>query len=137
MITESPCKEHLNTNYIPTDSEIEDIHSHLVPHEAKLERLNVLLSDLSAQRDRLQDYVDSHKALISYARRLPQDILEIIFLECLPTHRNAVMAPSDPPQLLCHICSAWRSIALSLPIIRTSLHISARFVRGESVMYTP
>ncbi|KAJ7151790.1 hypothetical protein C8R43DRAFT_1004385 [Mycena crocata] len=130
---ESPFKEHLNTNYIPTDSEIEDIHSHLVSHEAELERLNALLSDLSAQRDRLQDYVDSHKALISHARRLPQDILEIIFLECLPTGRNAVMAASDPPQLLCHICSAWRFIALSMPGLWMSLHIPAKFVRGERI----
>jgi hypothetical protein len=37
-------------------------------------------------------YVDTHKALISPARRLPLDIIEEIFVACLPTHRNCVMS---------------------------------------------
>ncbi|KAJ6530266.1 hypothetical protein B0H19DRAFT_904173, partial [Mycena capillaripes] len=119
---ESPFRQHLNTNYAPTDAEIDRIRAHLAPHEAELARLEALIRDLTAQRDRVKDHVDSHRALISHPRRLPQDLIEQIFLACLPTHRNAVMSPAEAPLLLGHICSAWRSVSFSMPRLWASLH---------------
>ncbi|KAF8157425.1 hypothetical protein K438DRAFT_1462216, partial [Mycena galopus ATCC 62051] len=83
----------------------------------KLESLESLTRDLSAQRDQLREYVAAHESLLSPARRLPEDILQHIFLTCLPTHRNAVMSANEAPLLLGHICSGWRSIALSTPML--------------------
>ncbi|KAJ7151799.1 hypothetical protein C8R43DRAFT_950971 [Mycena crocata] len=69
----SPVNQHLNANYVPTDAEIELIRGHLGPHESELARLESQISHLCAQRDQLKIYVDSHKALTSQARRIPQE----------------------------------------------------------------
>ncbi|KAJ6465785.1 hypothetical protein C8R45DRAFT_1022386 [Mycena sanguinolenta] len=41
----------------------------------------------------------------------------------MPTHRNCVMSATEAPILLGHICSEWRTISLSTPILWASLHI--------------
>ncbi|KAJ7892597.1 hypothetical protein B0H13DRAFT_1478966, partial [Mycena leptocephala] len=87
---------------------------------------------VSAQRDHLKDYVDSHEALLSPARQLPHDVVQEIFLTCLPSHRNAVMSPSEAPLLLGPVCYGWRAIVLSTPILWSSLHIHLNFV-----LYSP
>ncbi|KAJ7022722.1 hypothetical protein C8F04DRAFT_1137129 [Mycena alexandri] len=65
----------------------------------------------------------NHKALLSPLRRLPLDIIQEIFLACIPTHRNCVMSASEAPVLLGRICSSWRAIALSTPRLWSRLHI--------------
>jgi hypothetical protein len=105
---ESTFREHLHTNYVPNDAEIECICAHLAPHEAELARLDSLIRELTIQRDRVKAYIEAHRALISHARHLPQDILEEIFLDCLRTHHNAIMSTAEAPLLLSRICSAWR-----------------------------
>ncbi|KAJ7817497.1 hypothetical protein B0H14DRAFT_2237770, partial [Mycena olivaceomarginata] len=112
---ESPFRQCFNTNYVPTDAEIESIRTHLIPHEAELARLESLICEFVVQRDRVKDHIDSHKILISHHRRLPQEVVEEIFLACLPTLHNAVMSVAEWPLLLGHIFSAWRSIAFAMP----------------------
>ncbi|KAF8197826.1 hypothetical protein K438DRAFT_1672658 [Mycena galopus ATCC 62051] len=128
---ESPFRERFNTNYVPSDVEIDLIRAHLAPHEAELVRLESLIRDLTVQRDRVKAHIDSHKALISQPRRLPQDVIEQIFLACLPTRHNAVMSVTEAPLLLGHICSAWRSITFAMPRLWASLHISVDFAFSE------
>ncbi|KAK6996899.1 hypothetical protein R3P38DRAFT_3068324, partial [Favolaschia claudopus] len=123
--------EYIGTNYIPTDTEIAQIGAHLVPYEMELVHLEAQIQALSVQRDRLKSYIDSHKALISQPRRIPQDIVEEIFLDCLPTAHNAVMDAREAPLLLGRICSRWRSIALALPKLWASLHISVGFLTTD------
>ncbi|KAF7376929.1 F-box domain-containing protein [Mycena sanguinolenta] len=99
-VLQSPFREHFNTNYVPTDTEIERIRAHLVPHDAELARLEALIRELTAQRDRVKEYIEPHRALISHPRRLPQDIIEEIFLRYLPTpHHDAIMSAGEPPLL--------------------------------------
>ncbi|KAJ7653131.1 hypothetical protein DFH06DRAFT_1093353 [Mycena polygramma] len=126
---ESPFREYLNTNYVPSDAEILRIRAHLEPHEAELARLELLIHDLTIQRDRVKDYIDSHRPLVSYPRRLPQDVVEQIFLACLPAQHSArVMSLAEAPLLLCRICSAWRKIAIRMPRLWNHLHVSWPFV---------
>ncbi|KAF8176884.1 hypothetical protein K438DRAFT_1846313 [Mycena galopus ATCC 62051] len=127
-VFESPFREHFNTNYVPTDAEIDLIRAHLAPHEAELGRLESLIHDLTVQRDRVKAHMDSHRDLISQSRRLPRDVIEQIFLACLPTQHNAVMSVAEAPLLLGHICSAWRSIVFAMPRLWESLHISVDFI---------
>lgn len=124
---ESPFREHFNTNYVPTDAEIERIRAHLIPHENELARLESLIDDLIIQRNQIRDYIEPHRALISHPRRLPQDVVEQIFLACLPTH-NAIMSAAEPPLLLGRLCSAWRCIAFGMPRLWASLHIPVVFL---------
>ncbi|KAJ7824645.1 hypothetical protein B0H13DRAFT_1658417 [Mycena leptocephala] len=122
-----------NTNYVPSDDEIESIQKDLVSRSEELARLNERIRELSAQRDEIQVYIDSHKVLISHPRRLPPDIVREIFVACLPTGRNAVMSAREAPLLLCRIYSTWRTIALSTPRLWASLHVSVEFVLSNEL----
>ncbi|KAF8799667.1 hypothetical protein BYT27DRAFT_7201186, partial [Phlegmacium glaucopus] len=56
-------------------------------------------------------------------RRLSMDILGVIFIYCLATHRNPIMDASEAPILLTHICRDWRSIAISTPRLWSKMYI--------------
>ncbi|KAF7376777.1 hypothetical protein MSAN_00095000 [Mycena sanguinolenta] len=118
----------LTTNYIPSDEEIKDIRQHILLRSEELARLDERIRNLSAERDEIRAYIDSQKALISHPRRLPADVVQEIFIACLPTTRNAVMSTKEAPLLLCRICSAWRTIALSTPRLWASLHAPLDFI---------
>ncbi|KAJ7913524.1 hypothetical protein B0H13DRAFT_2468593 [Mycena leptocephala] len=126
----SPFAFQLGTNHCPSDEEVLKIRAHLVQPIHRLKRLDDEIADLQRAIDKLADeretlgvYVEAHKALISPVRRLPLDIIQEIFMACLPTHRNCVMSASEAPVLLGRICSAWRAISLSTPPLWASLHI--------------
>ncbi|KAJ7823974.1 hypothetical protein B0H14DRAFT_1306829 [Mycena olivaceomarginata] len=125
---ESRFSRHLNTNYIPSDAEIDFIRVELVSHTQELARINEHIRALSAQRDKIQAYIEPYRALISHPRRLPVDILREIFIACLPANRNAVMSAREAPLLLGRICSAWRTIALSTPRLWASLHAPLDYI---------
>ncbi|KAJ7354485.1 hypothetical protein DFH08DRAFT_933964 [Mycena albidolilacea] len=126
----SPFAAQLGTNYCPKDEEVLEIKSHLVEPTQRLRRLDEMIADLQKtidklveERDDLGIYVDAHKALISPARRVPLDIVQEIFVACLPTHRNCVMSASEAPVLLGRICSSWRAISFSTPRLWARIHI--------------
>ncbi|KAJ7466916.1 hypothetical protein FB451DRAFT_1259514 [Mycena latifolia] len=128
---QSPFTHHLYTNYVPPSEDIERIRADLISHVEQLKQIENAIRDLSAQRNEIEAYIESHRALISYPRRLPRDIIQEIFLACLPTDRNAVMSPKDAPMLLCRICSTWRDIALTTPALWASLHVAVQFIVGN------
>ncbi|KAJ7255887.1 hypothetical protein B0H12DRAFT_964781, partial [Mycena haematopus] len=119
----------LGTNYCPLDEEVCEIEALLVRSRSRLQDLDDRIADLqkvtaideqvidelTEERTSIRTYVDAHRALLSPVRRLPLDMLQEIFVACLPTHRNCVMSASEPPVLLGHICSSWRSISHSTP----------------------
>ena len=99
----SPFTSELGTNYCPRDEEVLEIHALLVEPLSRLQHIENRIADLQKAIDELTEelssisaYVDAHKALISPVRRLPLDILQEIFVACLPTHRNCVMSASEP-----------------------------------------
>jgi hypothetical protein len=91
---DSPVSHLLNTNCLPSDEEIQQIRpivakgdndlSHL---DAKIALIEATIDALHAQREEIQEHVDAHRALLSPIRRLPEDIMEEIFLRCLPENR--------------------------------------------------
>ncbi|KAJ7762521.1 hypothetical protein B0H16DRAFT_1688121 [Mycena metata] len=126
----SPFTSKLDTNYCPKDEEVVEIRDLLVEPTLRLKHLDDEIAELqraidklAAERDAVAIFVDAHKALISPARRLPLDIIQEIFIACLPTHRNCVMSASEAPVLLGRLCSSWRAISLSTPRLWATLHV--------------
>ncbi|KAJ6594652.1 hypothetical protein B0H19DRAFT_1009675 [Mycena capillaripes] len=126
----SPFAPRLGTNYCPTDEEVLGIENLLVEPILQLKHLDDEIAQLQMAMDKLVEereslgaYVAAHKALISPVRRLPLEILQEIFIACLPTHRNCVMSASEPPVLLGRICGSWRAVSLSTPRIWAKLHV--------------
>ncbi|KAJ6561753.1 hypothetical protein B0H19DRAFT_991736 [Mycena capillaripes] len=129
---ETPYKDILHTNTVPSDTDCQRIRELLVgPRKevadltAEIKRLQALINELSEKRDHLNDFIDPHLALISPTRRLPADVVAEVFAACLPADRNAIMSSAEAPLLLCHVCRTWRSLALSIPRLWASLHIVA------------
>ncbi|KAJ7165542.1 hypothetical protein C8R43DRAFT_212698 [Mycena crocata] len=126
----SPFAPQLGTNYCPRDDEIIAIKDLLLEPTLRLGRLDgeivklqKEIDKLLEERNNLHTYVEAHKALLSPVRRVPPDIIQEIFLACLPSHRNCVMSAQEAPVLLGRICSFWRTISLSTPRIWSRLHV--------------
>ncbi|KAJ7682017.1 hypothetical protein DFH06DRAFT_285598 [Mycena polygramma] len=126
----SPFSDILHTNHVPSEREILEIKAFLAEPEKELaqiddeiDRLEDLIFALMDKREVLRETVDPHRALLSPFRRLPQDIVQEIFLACLPTKYNAAMSADEAPLLLCRISRSWRSFALSVPLLWSTLHI--------------
>ncbi|KAJ7769910.1 hypothetical protein B0H16DRAFT_1307084 [Mycena metata] len=127
---DSPFSAKLGTNYSPEDEEISEIRAFLVEPTLRLNRLDDKIAELEQaiqklkeERDDFRAFVDAHKALVSPVRRLPIDLIQEIFVACLPTNRNSAMSAFDAPLLLGRICSSWRTISLSTPRLWTTLHV--------------
>ena len=122
--------DKVNTNYIPDEAERQEIveyvsaaNQEICELNAKIAEMKAVLMQVTRTRDRLQTAANQHQALISPLRRLPPELLQVIFVWCLPIHRNAVMHVSEAPVLLGRVCSQWRRISLSTPEVWSSLHI--------------
>ncbi|KAJ7031537.1 hypothetical protein C8F04DRAFT_960204 [Mycena alexandri] len=121
----------LGTNFCPLDEEVLEIQRLLVVPLSRLKdidheiaELQKAIDELAEERDSVSAYVEAHKALLSPLRRLPLDIMQEIFVACLPTHRNCVMSAVEAPVLLGRICSSWRTVSLSTPRLWARLHIA-------------
>ncbi|KAJ7785680.1 hypothetical protein B0H16DRAFT_1681019 [Mycena metata] len=126
----SPFASKLGTNYCPLDKEVLEIERLLVEPLSRLKyiddeivALQKTIDELARERDSLSTYVGAHKALLSPLRRLPLDIIQEIFVACLPAHRNCVMSAVEAPILLGRICSSWRALSSSTPRLWARLHI--------------
>ncbi|KAJ7678708.1 hypothetical protein B0H17DRAFT_1078131 [Mycena rosella] len=126
----SPFVTKLGTNYCPPDEELAEIQTLLVEPGLRLKRLDdeiagmrKAIDELLEERECLGSYMEAHRALTSPIRRLPLDIIEEIFLACIPTHRNCVMSAEEAPVILGRICSSWRAISFSTPRLWSRLHI--------------
>ncbi|KAJ7117226.1 hypothetical protein C8R43DRAFT_1242173 [Mycena crocata] len=120
--------KQLRAGYIPPQSEAESIQKDLISLQEEYGRLDALIRDLSAQRDLVEEAMQWKQVLISPIRRLPDDIMQEIFLACLYTHRNAAMSAYEAPLLLCRVCSVWRVLALATPRLWASLHVHLGFL---------
>ncbi|KAJ7447138.1 hypothetical protein B0H11DRAFT_2083460 [Mycena galericulata] len=127
---DTPFQGMLHTNTVPSDTECQRISELLAgPRKEaagltdEIGRLQTLLDDLTKKRDHLQDFIDAHLALLSPARRLPEDVVAEIFTHALPFNRNSILSGVEAPLLLCHICRAWRGLALATPQLWATLHI--------------
>ncbi|KAJ6485843.1 hypothetical protein C8R45DRAFT_998107 [Mycena sanguinolenta] len=129
-LSHSRFMNRLNTNYVPSDSEVLEIHSLLLDPiaeiariDAQIEEMEFTVTQLKERRALLQKPVDAHKALISPVRFIPRDVLLEIFFHCLPSEHNALIDPAEAPLILGHICRHWRSVAYSTPLLWSSIHI--------------
>ncbi|KAJ7741294.1 hypothetical protein B0H16DRAFT_1032256 [Mycena metata] len=127
----SPFAAHLGTNYCPKDEELLKLNAFLVEPSYQLKRLRDEIAELHKTLHKLEEehhsllaHVDAHKALLSPVRRLPLDVIQEIFIACMPTHRNCVMSALEAPVLLGRICRSWREISLSTPRLWSRLHIA-------------
>ena len=130
MDANTPFDSVLGTNFVPSESDVQLINAYLVEPLSEITQLDLEISRLQAKRDGIYARIQPYQALLSPIRRLPLDIMEKIFLACLPTQRNPAMSTLEAPLKLGRICSSWRSFAYSCPRLWARIHISVRYL-GE------
>ncbi|KAL0070014.1 hypothetical protein AAF712_002911 [Marasmius tenuissimus] len=125
MIPDSHFTSVLHTNYVPSSKELKELQQLVLEPQEKIRKLDEEIERLQAQRDELQQFVDSHRALAAPFRRLPADIWGEIFVHCLPRNQLnvAICTVEEAPLLLTTICRAWREVALTTPRLWNSVHI--------------
>ncbi|KAJ6524682.1 hypothetical protein DFH09DRAFT_1189251 [Mycena vulgaris] len=126
----SPFETILQTNIVPSDADCQRIRDFIAGPRREcaelndeISRMQKLLNELTQKRDALDDFIAAHLAMVSPARRLPEDIIRDVFVACLPSHRNPFIISNESPLLLCQICSDWRRLALSTPRLWAAVHV--------------
>ncbi|KAJ7893608.1 hypothetical protein B0H14DRAFT_3125742 [Mycena olivaceomarginata] len=105
---ETPYKDYLYSNFVPSDDECSRIRDLVGPrdrgareNEGRLEKTRDGSQDsldrMARKRDQLQEFIDSHLALVSGARRLPHDVLGEIFMACLAPNTYSSMKATESP----------------------------------------
>lgn len=136
---ESPFEHLIGVNYVPTEQEIGIITQLLVKPYQKLSRMDDgirdmenKLSELRMHRNRLWSSIHAHRGMISCARRLPDDVLQEVFVRTLPTSRLPGMSSTQAPVVLTHVCRRWRELALANPHLWSGIHVSKLARSGDS-----
>ncbi|KAJ6493852.1 hypothetical protein DFH09DRAFT_1104393 [Mycena vulgaris] len=133
----SPFAQKLGTNHCPSDEELVEIKALLVGPTLQLKRIDdeiagmyKAIDRLTKERVHLSAYVKAHKALVSPVRRLPLDIVQEIFMACIPSHRNCVMSARSlgPHMQLVEI-----QVALNASAMDEASHLSAAMSFEEKV----
>lgn len=118
-----PLARLLVTNEAPSEQEASEIRSLISELDATYptgaasppsERMNTL--------NGVRVLLNTYKAVLSPLRRLPVEVLEEMFVACLPGER--FIAPHFAIRL-CGVCSGWRRAALSMQRLWCSLSISS------------
>jgi hypothetical protein len=122
--------DRLGTNYAPSAKERKAIQELCAEGSQRLTKIaDEILEDhqrLISSNGRyvaLKEQLDPYFALLSPARTMPPEILQEIFVACLPAGHNAIMHTSEPPLLLGRVCSAWRTISLSTAALWAAVHL--------------
>ena len=140
----TPFSHYLQNNQAPSEDEIHEIKAlrekpleEISIIDVEIERIEGILKSLKRKRAHIQESVDDFNTILTPVRRLPMDVLDVIFNHCLATHRNPVMSASEAPILLTQICHDWRSIAFSIPRLWSRLYIPilGRDYRPEALPY--
>jgi hypothetical protein len=118
-VPESPVPHLLGTNLTPLVSECSSIQqtvyeaqSHISSLDFEIVRVQRILDALSSKRRAMVEHVKGHRALLSPVRRIPSELISMIFLWCLrnEVHREYAV---NAPWVLGWVCREWRDIALS------------------------
>ncbi|KAF7299485.1 hypothetical protein MIND_00898600 [Mycena indigotica] len=135
----SPYQVHFGSNYCPQPDESREIKALVMDLSAHAEQLDAEIAQLQKQMDKfvderrsIQSQIEGHQALLSPMRRIPVDLLQEIFVVCLPSERYCAMSAYEAPMLLGRVCSQWRTTAFSTPALWSSIHIAEPWLNGES-----
>lgn len=126
----SPFDRYLNTNDPLSDSELRTLKHIVEEHEAsaaaltaKIEETEKALARMKAQHLLHNKFVKKHRPLLSPIRHIPNDILALVFLECLSDDQTTCNSPRHPVILLSRVSREWRALALRTPRLWSHIRI--------------
>ncbi|KII92171.1 hypothetical protein PLICRDRAFT_50598 [Plicaturopsis crispa FD-325 SS-3] len=130
-----PLPDLLETNDVPQTADLPLVRHDLLHTETRLSvvkaevpRLQDILSRLASEEQALEKRLNANHGLISALRRLPNELLSHIFIDCLPDEIEDI----HPMVLrLGGVCHKWWTVALSTPQLWTSVYPGRPRRRGR------
>ncbi|KAF9026709.1 hypothetical protein BDZ89DRAFT_927383, partial [Hymenopellis radicata] len=121
------------TNERPSEGEADYVHTVLRSIQddtdnvdARLVELQSAVNALMQERNKLLEYADSFKLLLSPTRRLPPELLMEIFQHAcayaLTYPGNHSFHRTKSHWVIPQVCREWRRVALSCPPLWSSIH---------------
>lgn len=130
--------ELLCSNDPPKESELVDIRRGLSDQHKRLEALEIRRMELAEAQKELQEdsswtsgQLADYKAITQPIRRLPNVVLSELFLACIDSGEDMLNSAKivdsldvrEMPWVLTRVCSRWRTRAISLPRLWSSIAI--------------
>lgn len=133
----SPIPQLLGSNAVPSGDQCQFIHSAINVATVDVRRLEeeirhvgTVLAQLQGERQALEEFVDTHQAFLTPARRVYPEIWAEIFKCCSRGSRHRRFPevadsfnPREGPLVLAQVCSAWRRIAVATPQLWTTIRL--------------
>lgn len=119
----------VKTNDPPPESEaqrlrniLQEAHDDIGRLDRKVARLLAAAKEVQEERDAFQRSIDPYTAIVSPIRRIPPEVIMMIFAHLREPHYE-VYITSEGPWVLGQICRLWRSIALSCSELWSSMSL--------------
>ncbi|KAF8216948.1 hypothetical protein K438DRAFT_407872 [Mycena galopus ATCC 62051] len=129
--TDSTIRTLLETNDPPLESQISVLRDYLSKKRARLAALDVRIELLQSSLNRLFDEKDEldaeilmHEGGLSLIRRMPTEIMSLIFAFTLPPHQPNT---ASAPWTVSAVCARWRNITISQPCFWTFISYDLSF----------
>ena len=130
----------LATNYLPSVEEANAIKSRNMKRGKLIRGINDEIATLRARRRRLIAASTIGKATIAPIRKIPVEVLEEIFFQCIPPFDSKLVEteeyhlyPQDVSKLLGNVCKEWGTIINDSPRLWSSIFISREPSAAEDV----
>ncbi|THU96650.1 hypothetical protein K435DRAFT_664095, partial [Dendrothele bispora CBS 962.96] len=111
------------------NSLLQDAEKDLDDYDTEIARLETAISVLKHKRACLEGHIPKFRSLLSPIRRLPPELLSLIFLWRIRCNwRGSIFnfierGTELPPVVLSQVCSGWRQLAWSTPFLWSDLQI--------------
>ncbi|KAF5340883.1 hypothetical protein D9758_012171 [Tetrapyrgos nigripes] len=132
--------EQLRPTYTPSDDDITRIRTAIEQTEleidqcdAEINKLRGMCVKLQSRKEKLEDYRDRNRAVLSPIRTLPFEILAQIFLMGFDVGLRVHTDIYAPALTLSHVCSFWRNVAINTTKLWSSLSIDLCYPRSKMV----
>ena len=114
---------HLRSDQAPSDFEARQLKALIANSLEEISVIDAEIEPLKRKLASIQKSIEDCNTILAPIRHLSMNVLGMTSVHCLATHRNPIMKTSIAPILITDICSAWRSIAVSIPQLWSRLHI--------------
>lgn len=122
----------IHSKEVPTGSEEHELRSIVAAAKETLASLDAEIRDLHSQRDLVAQFIDTHRIIVHPIRRLPTELLRLIFITAIDQTPIQVPLVHDVLPLaftFTWVCSRWRAIALTMPQLWSNIHINEERAR--------
>ena len=157
----SPFSQYLNTNYAPSDSEIAILKQLVRDREATAAALADEIEEakkgLATQTEKNKEnvvfmerrlvanrqFIEDHTMLLSPIRRVPLDVLSLLFQTTLESVEQSGWPEwwpyyhwsAHPTTTITQVCAGWRTVALQMPTLWTHIHVLVPSPRLERMSW--